>query len=543
MDGSPTRAAEDPGPRAAVEHLLHTARRHLGMEAAFLAELTETEQIHRATTGADADTFTIFDGGRLPRLEGYCRHVMETDAPWVIRDTSAEPEVQHLAVTAAGRFGAYIGVPVKRPDGSSFGTLCCLSHRPRPDLGSDEVATLQALADILGFHVDQLGGLQQQASELADHLESYELQLEVFRHLVDASPNPKLLLDPSSLRVVYANRAAAELAGRDRETMLGGAPWDHHECWDRDDLLHHLGPLRDGVADAVHHTFAPTATTPPMDVQAQLVAGGSGSSYILWTGHDVTQHHELEERLQGALALEREAGDRLRRLDTLRNAFLTAVSHELRTPLTTVRGAAETLQDGRVPEQAIPRMLERLRVNADRLDRLLTDLLDLNQFAHGALILRREVVRLDDLIRGAVAEVDLDDRELALDLDEVVAAVAPVKMERLVVNLVRNAAVHTPPGTPVEIVLREEDQEILLVVSDHGKGVPEGDRTELFEPFAQGATAPPHQPGTGIGLSLVAAFAELHGGRVWIDDAPGGGAAFHVRLPTDGAAFGGGLRN
>lgn len=532
----------EPGPRRAVERLLQLARDRLGMEAAFLAELTDTEQIHRATTD-EAESFTILQGGRLPRLEGYCRRVMEMDAPWVIRDTRAEPEVAHLEITAAGRFGAYIGVPVKRPDGSRFGTLCCLSHTPRPELGDSDVAALQALADQLSFHLaqlaehrDEIGGLEDFAAELAANLQVNELRLEVFQHLVDASPNPKLLLDPDSLGIVYANLAAGALASTDRDLLIGRAPWELHPCWEQDQLMWWLEPLRTGEVGEVRYEVEPTHTTPAMDAQAQRVSSDGGPVFILWTGHDVTHHREAEERLEHALELERQAAAELRRVDALRNAFLTAVSHELRTPLTTVRGMAETLERGRATPERSAEILERIRVNADRLDRLLGDLLDLNQFAHGALTLRRELVRVDEVVRHAVEEVELDGHELQLRLAEVEARVAPVKVERLVANLVANAAVHTPPATTIEVELDETVDEVSIVVIDHGPGVPPEARAWLFEPFTQGTTVPAHRPGTGIGLSLVAAFTELHGGRVWVDDAPGGGAAFHVVLPKDAPA-------
>lgn len=530
---------DDPGPRRAVEYLLHAARRYLQMEAAFLAELTEHEQIYRATTGKDAEEFTFFEGGSLPRLEGYCHQVMESDAPWVIRDTAAEPAVRDMPVTDSAGLGAYIGVPVRLPDGRSFGTLCCVSRGPRPDLGRDDVAIMEALADILGFHVDQLeqrgetiGGLRDHARELADDLEERELQVEVFRHMVDASLDPMLLLDPRTLRIDYANRAAAEVAGLDRGALVGTLPLALHAGWDEAAIRRELAPLQEEEAPPVRYQLAHAAAAPAMDVQVQRVATRAGSALLLWTGHDVSTHREAEERLEAALAIEREASAQLRRLDQMRNAFLSAVSHELRTPLTTVRGVAETLKAGRVDPEVAAELIDRLCANAERLDRLLSDLLDLNQFAHGVLELQREMVRLDDLVREAVSEVDPGDHDLRLELEEVEAPVAPVKVERIVVNLVLNATIHTPPGTTIEVRLSRDDDDAHLVVADHGPGVPPADRQRVFEAFSQGAEVPAHRPGTGIGLSLVATLTELHGGKVWIEDAEGGGAAFHVLLPT-----------
>ena len=135
MTASASERLDDPATRRAVEFLLHVAGRRLKMDAAFFAEVTVHEQVHLATTGASADSFTIHQGERIPREEGYCHRVLTADTPWVIRDTSTEPLVRDLAVTTEGRLAAYLGVPVHDPDGQAFGTLCCMHHDPREDLG------------------------------------------------------------------------------------------------------------------------------------------------------------------------------------------------------------------------------------------------------------------------------------------------------------------------------------------------------------------------------------------------------------------------
>jgi signal transduction histidine kinase len=113
-----------------------------------------------------------------------------------------------------------------------------------------------------------------------------------------------------------------------------------------------------------------------------------------------------------------------------------------------------------------------------------------------------------------------------------VLTIDPPKLERIVENLVANAVRHTPPTSRIWVRLEPVEEGALLSVEDDGPGVPVELRDAVFEPFRQGPTATPHSPGTGIGLSLVARFAELHGGRAWVDERPGGGAAFHVLLPS-----------
>ncbi len=449
-----------------------------------------------------------------------------------------DEKVAHLAVTRAGNFGSYVGVPVHLPDGASFGTLCGLSHAPRPDLGERDVAILEALADVLGFHVAQLqedaariASLEAREGDLTGSLRRHELQLGMLSQIVDASRTPTFVLDVETLRVDYVNQAGAEMVGVPADELLGIPLSEHVPHWNDAFLAQRLADVRRGDAQVV--TYDEQGVADPervLEIVAQRVSTGAGDTAILWTAHDVTERRRAAEHLEGALALEQAAADELRRLDTVRQAFMTAVSHELRTPLTSLRLAAESLQLGRVADEMVPVLLDRLVVNAHRLDRLLQDLLDLNQFANGQIALSRKHARLDQLVHDALAQVDPGAHEITLDLDEVSCAVAPTKYERIVLNLISNAIVHTPPGR-ITVHLQATGEGPLLVVEDEGPGIAATDQEAVFQPFHQGATAPPHRPGTGIGLSLVAAFAELHGGRAWVESAPTGGAAFHVVVP------------
>jgi signal transduction histidine kinase len=103
-------------------------------------------------------------------------------------------------------------------------------------------------------------------------------------------------------------------------------------------------------------------------------------------------------------------------------------------------------------------------------------------------------------------------------------------VERIVENLLANADRHTPPDTPVWIRTTRHNQGVLITVEDAGAGIPPQLRASLFEPFRQGPEHPRHAPGVGIGLTLVARFAKLHGGRAWVEERPGGGSSFRVLL-------------
>jgi signal transduction histidine kinase len=149
----------------------------------------------------------------------------------------------------------------------------------------------------------------------------------------------------------------------------------------------------------------------------------------------------------------------------------------------------------------------------------------------GIVAPQRRPVDVAEVVGEAIRESDvLKDRSVEIDAEPLIVSVDPAKVERIVENLLANAARHTPPGTRVWVRVESEGDGALVIVEDEGPSVPAESREMIFEPFQQ-AGHPNHAPGVGVGLSLVAKFAELHGGRAWLEDRPGGGASFHVLLP------------
>ena len=242
------------------------------------------------------------------------------------------------------------------------------------------------------------------------------------------------------------------------------------------------------------------------------------------------------ERLADALEREQTATQHLRELDEMKDAFLQAVSHDLRTPLTSVLGIAATLDRGHQLLSAgeVRDLLGRLAGNARKLGRLLTNLLDLERLTQGNLDPDRQRVDLGELVSRIVKDTGpelLGERPISLETAPVLIAVDAPKVERILENLLANAARHTPAGTPVWVRVQGSAGGALMVVEDAGPGVPAEVRQAIFQPFRQGPTITAHAPGSGIGLALVVRFAGMHGGRAWVQERPGGGASFRVFLP------------
>jgi signal transduction histidine kinase len=174
-------------------------------------------------------------------------------------------------------------------------------------------------------------------------------------------------------------------------------------------------------------------------------------------------------------------------------------------------------------------MLRSLSAKARRLTALITDLLDIDRLTRGAVEPRRAPEELAGLLDRVAREADLlNGRTLKLDLRPTVVMVDRSMIERIVENLLANAAKHTPPHATIWLGVHPMGGGAEIVVADDGPGVPLELRESLFDAFERGPSANPHSPGVGLGLSLVARFAELHEGRAWVDERDGGGAAFHV---------------
>jgi PAS domain S-box-containing protein len=226
-----------------------------------------------------------------------------------------------------------------------------------------------------------------------------------------------------------------------------------------------------------------------------------------------------------------------RRLEEVRENILVAVSHELRTPLTSIVGFAITLRErgGELNDGDRRAIVAHLAEQALRLERLLSDLLDLDRLRHGRVRVTLEPTDVGALVARVVAAQPRDGHAIELDAEPVVADVDPPKLERIVDNLVGNAIKHTPAGTKIAVSVEREGHDVLIRVDDGGPGVPAARRAEVFELFSRGAVSDGSVPGAGVGLALVAQFAALQGGRAWVEENEAGGASFRVRLPVSRA--------
>ncbi|MDQ1375087.1 MAG: hypothetical protein QOJ09_2425 [Actinomycetota bacterium] len=224
----------------------------------------------------------------------------------------------------------------------------------------------------------------------------------------------------------------------------------------------------------------------------------------------------------------------LERVDEQRRGLLRSVSHDLRTPLATIKAVASDLRAGAEYDEPTRReLLDSVVEEAERLDRLVANLLDMGRIEAGALVIERQAVDVEELVQERVRRLAHLFRQVRVQAD--IPPDLPLvdgdytQLEQVVTNLLENAARHAPLGSMVTITARSPNVETVeLAVSDEGIGVPPHEMRRIFEPFHRGEGS----RSSGVGLAICKAVVEAHGGSIQVARTPGGGATFIVTLPA-----------
>jgi two-component system sensor histidine kinase KdpD len=223
--------------------------------------------------------------------------------------------------------------------------------------------------------------------------------------------------------------------------------------------------------------------------------------------------------------------------ERLRSTLLSSISHDFRTPLAVMKGAASTLLEDEATLSAAARheLTATLLEESDHLERLVHNVLTLTRFESGSVTPKKELQSAQELVGGALNRVDhlLDAREVRVDVSpDLFVGCDAVLIEQLLVNLLENAAKHTPERTPIDVIASAAGGELTLEVADRGPGLEPGALERVFDKFQRGRRG----SGVGLGLAICRAVALAHGGRVWAENRPGGGASFKLVLPGQRAA-------
>jgi two-component system sensor histidine kinase KdpD len=217
-----------------------------------------------------------------------------------------------------------------------------------------------------------------------------------------------------------------------------------------------------------------------------------------------------------------------RRSDAVKTAVLRSVSHDLRSPITAIMTASDVLEDAgeSISPEERAELHASIRLQINRLDRSVANLLDLSRLEAGAALPVRELWTVDGLIARALEAVgpENDRIDVVVPEDSPPVSVDAAQIEHALVNVLENALKFSSPTDVVELRSELRGGEVVLRVTDHGPGIPAHEQALVFEPF--------HGSGTGLGLAITRGFVEVNGGRVWIESPPDRGTTFALAFPA-----------
>jgi DNA-binding response OmpR family regulator/signal transduction histidine kinase len=364
------------------------------------------------------------------------------------------------------------------------------------------------------------------ADEVRALYETAQTERRRLQTVFDHSPEGIVVADAPQGQIVLANHAADALLG----SLAPGTRLDPHPLADRTflpggqpcppEMLPLVQTLSKGVEQRGELIVArEDSRRIPVYITSVPLRGDDGAT-------------------KGAVAVVQDLRQ-LREVERLKSDFVALVSHELRTPLTAIKGASQTVLRRLVPPEP-ERMRDLMRIvdeQSDRLQELIDNLLSLSQLEAGALRLRRETVSLPTLIQGVVRQqrARLAGVRLQTELPHNLPPVSadPRRVEQVLSNLIENACTFSPLGAAVTVSAVLDGTVVRVAVRDHGPGIAPAERERVFERFYQAAQPSTRRTGgTGLGLAICKALVEAHGGRIWADAAPGGGALLQFTLPA-----------
>jgi signal transduction histidine kinase len=226
--------------------------------------------------------------------------------------------------------------------------------------------------------------------------------------------------------------------------------------------------------------------------------------------------------------------EKLRELDELRSDFVSMVSHELRSPMTVVAGIAHILRSkaDRLSHEQRDELVLTLEREAQRLSRLVSDVLDLEAIEQGRMALKPVHVDIGELAGETIIDAGASERtDLEIGHGDVVAAVDRDRLKQVLLNLLSNGAKFSPSDTRITVSVVPEEESVRVSVHDRGPGIREEDLPRLFERFSRIQIPGVRKPGSGLGLFLSKTIVERHGGDIWAESTPGEGSTFSFRMP------------
>lgn len=445
-------------------------------------------------------------GTAVPISEAYCGLTLAAKTAVAYHRISESPMASAACYKRFG-FEAFIGAPLVVAE-RIYGTISFYSPGGRDEpFVSSEISLIEIMAQWLG-------------GEMTRNLTLRDLNR--FKSTLDATNDCVFMFRPDSLKFFYANQGAINQVGFGSDDLIGKTPIDIMPLFSDDLFRGMIEPLAKGressiLFETVHRHQ--DGHTIPVEVSLQYMESPGEEGRFIAVVRDITER---------------------KRLERMKNEFISTVSHELRTPLTSIRGSLGLVSAGAAGELSpkAGKLIEVAQRNTERLITLVNDILDIEKIESGKMEFRIVPVNLSALITQAIEANSAYAQQYQVvystrgDLPEIEVDIDPDRMMQVLCNLMSNAAKFSPAGGTIEIdLVRPAPGWVRLLVIDHGSGIPESFRHRVFQKFVQAdASDTRAKGGTGLGLSISKAIVERLAGRIDFGVTPGGGATFMVDL-------------
>ena len=491
----------------------------LGFDVGFIRVLDPASKtmVVRAARGLRSPEFLAYATPIASERRNVSRIVFETKEPYISPDIRKNPHYQNRTMEREGVISA--GAAPVMSKNRVLGVMV-VGSRKFHRFATREVRLLKAFGAQLGAALEN--------AQLYEEVQRGKAYIE---NLVENAGDAIVSTDLED-RILTWNRGAEVIFGYSKDEAVGQTlgiillPDRAKESEELRNKVRHDGVIRNLEVRRKRKAGAvidvALAVSPISDKEGDI--GG-----FLHLAKDITEKQRYERRL--------------RDLDKMKSDFVSNVSHELRTPLTAIKGSADNMLDGITGplNEKQTRYLTRMKSNADRLTRLINNILDLSRIEAGKIDLKSASLSLVTLAQEVTESIRpvASDKLISLEvasLDGDTSAWADRdKVAQVLTNLIGNAVKFTPPHGQVRVSIRKNGAGWSEIsVADTGSGVPQEDAEKIFDKFYQVAQAGKHKSGgTGLGLAISKVLVEMHGGKIWVESEPGRGSVFSFTLPAE----------
>lgn len=446
-------------------------------------------------------------GAKFDFKETYCSQTFLRDGPVGFHHV-AHSEIGSHPCYQSFKLEAYLGTPLF-VNNRRYGTLNFSSSSPRENVFSEnDMSMIQLFAQWIG-------------NELART--TSEQQLSQFKTTLDLTRDCVFMFDPVNLRYFYVNQGAMEQVGYSYNELLSMTPVDIKPEFTSEQFTRMIETLITGEETSIEFETVhqhKNGSRIPVDIVLQYIAPENETPRFVAIVRDITER---------------------KRIDNMKNEFISTVSHELRTPLTSIRGSIGLITGGAtgdIPDKVME-MLTIANNNTERLLLLINDILDLQKIESGKMEFRFKYLDLYRFLEQAIEENEgyATEYNVAFSLlcenKDIVIYADHERLMQVMSNLLSNAAKFSPSGASVDVKCQIVNNHIRISVTDYGEGIPKDFQKMLFDKFTQADSSDSKRlGGSGLGLSITKRIVEKHGGIINFDSQPGSGTTFYFDLPA-----------